>query len=369
MKFKTVAGRVLPLLYFLAVSLPHHPFSNWFDKSILDPWGHDAVQRLADFCSVAFLIVTAALAIRVARVHRRGAMKHFGVGLVLLALLYAADRTLIVNSIERVHFPQYAVLALLLGLSLRSEILIFLITTFAGFVDEFLQYVMEPMKTNYLDFNDIVFNLLGAAAGVVLLMGLRKPIPGTAAMTQYFKLSALRKGLKPLEILFEICGHALKDVATALTFLPDGLSRMFFREVRRTKAGRSGNGKNTPTPPRALATFPQAVNLSQYEIVFGRVFSFCMVVGALVVIVAGFLGRIVMLVEKVKDRSVLAVVDGKISFIMSFKRHDAFWIKSYYGKVFHVLSVGEGLVVIALLSAGMWAAVRWLKGKRSEGMW
>ena len=148
MKFKAVAARVLPLLYFLAVSLPHHPFSDWFDKNVLDPWGHDGVQRLADILSVAFLIVTVALAIRVARVHGRYAIKHFAVGVVLVVLMYAADCYLIVNNIERVHFPQYAVLALLLGLSLRSETLIFLVTTFAGFLDEFLQYVMDPMKTN-----------------------------------------------------------------------------------------------------------------------------------------------------------------------------------------------------------------------------
>jgi hypothetical protein len=364
MKFKTFVRRILPLFYFLAVSLPHHPFSFWFEKNILDPWGHDAVERLADILSVAFLTVTAALAIRVARVHRRGAVKHFGVGLVLLALMYAADRYLIVNSIERVHFPQYAVLALLLGLSLRSEVLILFVTTFAGFVDEFLQYVMDPKITNYLDFNDIVFNLLGAAAGVVLLMGLRKPISGSVGMTQHFMLTSFRKGLKPLEMLFEISCHALKDVATALTFLPAGLSRSPFREVRRTKAGRSGNGKKTPPPPRALATFRQPVNTSQYETVFGWVFSVSIVLGGVAVLLADLFGRIVMLVEQAKDRSVFAVVNGRLSFIMSFERHDTFWIKSYFGKVFHVMSPGEGIATIAILVLAMWCAVIWLKRKR-----
>ncbi len=53
---------------------------------------------------------------------------------------------------------------------------------------------------------------------------------------------------------------------------------------------------------------------------------------------------------------------------MSFERHDAFWIKSYFGKVFHVLSPGEGLVTIAALLMGTWCAVSWLKGKRRERM-
>jgi len=89
-----------------------------------------------------------------------------------------------------------------------------------------------------------------------------------------------------------------------------------------------------------------------------------MALGALVVIVAGFLGRIALLVEQKIDRSVFAVVDGKISFIMSFERHDAFWIKSYFGKVFHVMSVGEGIVAIAVLLLGTWCAVSWLRVKQ-----
>jgi hypothetical protein len=138
------------------------------------------------------------------------------------------------------------------------------------------------MKTNYLDFNDIVFNVLGAMVGVVLLMGLRKP------------------------------------------------------------------GSNM-------------TGTTRYEAVFGKMFRLSMLLSALVVLVAGLFGRIVMLVEQAKDRSVLAVVNGKLSFIMSFERHDKFWIKSYFGKVFHVLSVGDGLAVIAVLCLGAWLAVRWLR--------
>jgi len=53
---------------------------------------------------------------------------------------------------------------------------------------------------------------------------------------------------------------------------------------------------------------------------------------------------------------------------MSFERHDEFWIKSYFGKVFHVLSVGEGLAAITVLSLATWVAVRWLKGRPNESV-
>lgn len=293
MGFKKLAFRLLPLMYFLAVSLPHHPFSTWLDDVFIEPVGYYPVQHIADIASWVLLGVSAALLIRIAYIHRWRALKHISILLLLVALMYATDYYLIVNNIERVHYPQYAMLALLLGLSLRNEMLIFFATTFAGFVDEFLQYFMNPMKSNYLDFNDIVLNILGAAAGVVLLMG-------------------LRKRLAARELDLDLSGPA------------------------------------------------------RYEQIFAAMFRTVMVAGAVVVFVAGLFGRIVPLVEQAKDRSVFAVVNGKISFIMSFERHDEFWMKSYFGKVFHVLSPVEGLVSIAVLALGIWGSVSWLRIRSRE---
>ena len=53
--------------------------------------------------------------------------------------------------------------------------------------------------------------------------------------------------------------------------------------------------------------------LSLYKTVFGKVFRISMAVGAAVVLIAGLIGRTVMLVEQAKDRSVFAVVSGKLS--------------------------------------------------------
>ena len=86
-----------------------------------------------------------------------------------------------------------------------------------------------------------------------------------------------------------------------------------------------------------------------------------MAVGGVVLLLAGSLGRIVLLLEQKIDRSVFAVVDGKLSFIMSFERHDEFWMKSYFGKVFHVMSAGEGVLAVTVLCLGAWVVVRWLR--------
>jgi hypothetical protein len=285
MGLKIAARRLLPLLYFLTVSLPHHPFSSWLDDAFVVPVGFHSVQHIADIASAALLVGIVAMGIRIAVVHRWQAIRHFSILLVLVLLMYAADYYLVVNNIERIHFPQYAILAVLLGLCVRSEPLIFFVTSFAGFLDEFLQYLMNPIKTNYLDFNDIVLNILGAALGVAFLLALRRPA---------------------------------------------------------------------------------IVERTTYEKRFKLVFLLSMAGMALVVFTALALGRIVMLVEHVEQRSVFHIVNGKLSFIMSFERHDQLWTKSYFGKVFHVLSPAEGLAIIAGLFMATWGAVRWLNVRWHE---
>jgi len=293
---------------------------------LIEPVGYYSVQHIADIASWILLGVSAAFLIRIAIVHRWGALRHLSILLLLVALMYPTDYYLIVNNIERIHYPQYAMLALLLGLSLRNEMLIFFVTTFAGFVDEFLQFVMDPMKSNYFDFNDIVLNILGAAAGVVLLMGLRRPLPGS-----YDRESDRQESEK----------------------MNARLGSTHFKNSWRSWR------------PWRFPFQSGSRELSRYESVFERVFRLSMAVGALVILVAGLFGRFEMLVEQAKDRSVLAVVNGKLAFIMSFERHDEFWVKSDFGKIFHVLSVGEGLLIITLLCLGTWGAIWWLGRRRT----
>ena len=285
MKSSAIVKRLLPLVYFLIVSLPHHFFSDLFDKYLLIPFGMDSVQLWANVVSVGLILGVGALGVRVMQVQRRAAVRHFLVWLATLSLIYAADRLFIVNNIERIHFPQYAVLAMLLSFSLPNHVLIFFVTCFAGLFDKFLQFVMNPSRTNYFDFNDIVLNILGAALGVAFLLALRRPA---------------------------------------------------------------------------------TVERTTYEKRFRLVFLVSMAGMALVLLIALALGRIVMLVEHVEQRSVFDIVDDKLSFILSFERHDQFWQKSYFGKVFHVLSPAEGLAIIAGLFMATWGAVRWLNVRWHE---
>jgi len=280
-KSSAIVKRLLPLVYFLIVSLPHHFFSDLFDKYLLIPFGMGSVQSWANVVSVGLILGVGALGVYVMRVQRRAAVRHFLVWLATLSLIYAADRYFIVNNIERIHFPQYAVLAMLLSLSLPNHVLNFFVTCFAGLIDEFLQFVMNPSRTNYLDFNDIVLNILGAALGVIIVLSLtrkKQSIPG----------------------------------------LYESRLRLAF---------------------------------------FGIVSAIVLMTGA-----AFASGRVAMFADVPKDhRHVFAVVDGKLSFVLSFERNDYFWQVADNGKQFHAMTFYEAVVLIAVLSFLYRFIIMWLE--------
>jgi hypothetical protein len=265
----------------MALSLPHHPFSLWLNEEFIIPYGFEAMQSAADIGSYA-LLVSVSLAVVI--LHRRlkwRAVCHAGYWIITGLMMYVADRTLIVNNIERIHFPEYALMALLLGLAIRDANLVFLTASFAGFADELLQFLMNPQRTAYLDFNDIVLNILGAGFGAALLIAFRR------------------------------------------------------------------------RPVTVPASYEETVR-SVLKIAAGFL-------GGLVLIVL-FAGRFVPVVDVATDRSVIADVNGKLSFILSFERHDDFWITSDYGKVFHVLSPMEGSLLIGFLLILFLVSLRWLGG-------
>lgn len=88
---------------------------------------------------------------------------------------------LITVPIEIIHFPQYAILALLFAISFdknKSKFLvirILLIVTFLGIADEIYQYTYLTAKSShYLDFNDFFLNQVGASIGILIYYGFTK---------------------------------------------------------------------------------------------------------------------------------------------------------------------------------------------------
>lgn len=107
-----------------------------------------------------------------------------------------AYNTLMVVNVESIHFPQYAILTLpvfALTMSFGETVLI---VTLLGAIDEANQFfILSNWK--YLDFNDIILNLTGAAIGVLLIFTLYDKKSDSAAhplqkliKSPYFVLTA-----------------------------------------------------------------------------------------------------------------------------------------------------------------------------------
>ena len=82
---------------------------------------------------------------------------------------------IVVNGIEAIHYPQYALLAWLLvrsGMGLERS---WLTATALGAIDEIWQWQTLPRAVpGYLDWNDIVLNAVGAALGVLVVVRMRR---------------------------------------------------------------------------------------------------------------------------------------------------------------------------------------------------
>jgi hypothetical protein len=91
--------------------------------------------------------------------------------LVLALTVVAAQMLIVLNAVEDVHYPQYALLMVLLGRGMATIEGAWLGTTMLGAVDEGHQFIALPRGTpTYFDWNDVVLNAIGASFGVLVLV-------------------------------------------------------------------------------------------------------------------------------------------------------------------------------------------------------
>ncbi len=89
-----------------------------------------------------------------------------------VTLASIAFHMLLCMNIEVIHFPQYAILAVMLFALTGSFGQTILWATMAGLLDEGYQYFyLHAHWGTYLDFNDVILNTLGAGFGLVMLYG------------------------------------------------------------------------------------------------------------------------------------------------------------------------------------------------------
>ncbi len=95
--------------------------------------------------------------------------------LVTAALMVLTVLTMMVVNMEAIHFIQFAILAVLIFPLVRRYDDALIYTAILGIIDETYQYLVLNPDFKYFDFNDLVLNMIGAGAGLLLLAALRMP--------------------------------------------------------------------------------------------------------------------------------------------------------------------------------------------------
>jgi hypothetical protein len=151
---------------FAADLFLHLPVTDMFD-ALAARLGFFVYDRLMEG---AFALLGAATLILIAIWRRRPGLLLLAAA-VLVAAAVCAERLLLVASVENIHYPQYALLAFLLGRAGLSTEASWLGATGLGALDEAHQYLfLRRGRPNYLDWNDIVLNAIGAGFGVIALL-------------------------------------------------------------------------------------------------------------------------------------------------------------------------------------------------------
>jgi hypothetical protein len=154
-------------LVYAAVSIAAHERVNQAVRALQQAAGPD-LFRFAAVALGAGVVTALAVAIAGASAPRRRFLAAgFALWLVAAALAW---RYLFTVVSEAIHYPQYALLTILL-FPLTGRIgAAMLAANFVGFLDEANQYfVLHPDWGIYLDWNDIVMNALGTLLGGLLL--------------------------------------------------------------------------------------------------------------------------------------------------------------------------------------------------------
>ncbi len=104
---------------------------------------------------------------------------------------------LLATPLENIHFVQYAIISILLlwafskfqdgHTGLIAKTLFW--TTFAGIIDELMQYLwITTSYSQHIDFNDFLFNLMGAVAGILFYISVK---PLTTSKFSFERLKSL----------------------------------------------------------------------------------------------------------------------------------------------------------------------------------
>lgn len=182
---------VIIIVYYVSVVLPHKRFGTFLNDTVVGGLGinNNTPEGRAEYnfyaISIAIILLIALLYFFIKNsiklLDRKKIWIYMIVNVILAALIV---EYLFVVNIEFVHFPQYAVFAILIFPLIGNYKSTMVWTTLAGMLDEAYQYFyLAPKDTAHYDFNDVLTNLVGAVFGLLLLRSMN------VAARNNFKLS------------------------------------------------------------------------------------------------------------------------------------------------------------------------------------
>lgn len=172
---------LLAVTYWMATSLLHLKLSKLIVSPLPTPIGNFTPS---DYSSASGWVGLMPLVLIVFLRARKGQhhLRTFVYWVLLLAVIFAANRILLFSPNEYVHYPQYAILVILMWLSIDLDRTrwpfgrILFWGTFMGIINEVNQYLFVCSSYgDYLDFNDFFLNQLGVVTGLLLVYGFHAP--------------------------------------------------------------------------------------------------------------------------------------------------------------------------------------------------
>ncbi len=175
---------VLALAYLVANIFTHETvqhIAKWIQDS-LTPAG---TNTLVTVIALLLLPVAAVIIFIRLRHSRQKFLKIFYCVVTAAFVVMTYTRMFMINT-ESIHFIQYALLAIIVFAVRPRFGETVLMVTILGAIDESYQYwVLNRHQPQYLDFNDMILNLEGAAIGVLALAVLLRPNADAAPEPSY----------------------------------------------------------------------------------------------------------------------------------------------------------------------------------------
>lgn len=159
---------IIAIIYFFLVVLPHETVGLIISKIFKN-------SSKAQYNQTVLMIAIAGLVVYVILLLmglRKNKSKSIVLGYLFLSvsLVVLMLNTILVLNIELIHLVQYGIYALILFPLFQNYFHTLWCCTFLGGLDEAFQYYyLAPDRTNFLDFNDIILNLVGATFGLILI--------------------------------------------------------------------------------------------------------------------------------------------------------------------------------------------------------